>query len=111
MLGSRGCRPPPLCRPPAIQSVSPPVAHLSPPPQPPKRLRFARFDVVYLDSEMRVTRGDRVSVQPARAHGVDDVVVWWQRRAAWAGPWHLFLLHERQTSSAVARQTSSAVVE
>ncbi|PSC69468.1 putative plastid-lipid-associated chloroplastic [Micractinium conductrix] len=27
--------------------------------QPPKRLRFARFDVVYLDSEMRVTRGDR----------------------------------------------------
>ncbi|EFN55841.1 hypothetical protein CHLNCDRAFT_145390 [Chlorella variabilis] len=27
--------------------------------QPPKRLRSARFDVVYLDEQMRITRGDR----------------------------------------------------
>lgn len=28
--------------------------------QPPKRSRSARFDVIFLDEQMRITRGDRV---------------------------------------------------
>lgn len=31
-----------------------------PPPQTANKLRSARFDVVYLDEDMRITRGDRV---------------------------------------------------
>ena len=51
--------------------------------QTPKGVRSARFDVVFLDETMRITRGDRVSYDVASCR-MGACAAWWQAGGCWA---------------------------